>query len=84
MPPVPPPKSKNCVPAVLQSGDDREATVEIEESHRTLIRLASDPCSRLAEPCLAGGKSKVASSQRYALYTQAKNHIEAKTLKKGL
>lgn len=69
---VPPPKSKNRVPDVLQSGDDREATVEIEERHRTLLRLASDLCSRLAELCLTGGKSQVASSQRYALYIQAK------------
>lgn len=72
---VPPPKSKNCVPDVLQSGVDRQTTVEIEERHRTLLRLASDVCSRLAEPCLAGGKSWVASSQRCALYIQAKKQF---------
>lgn len=53
---VPPPKSKNWVLAVLQSGGDSEATEEVEERHRTLVRLAS--CSRLAEPCLAEERVK--------------------------
>lgn len=84
MAPVPLPKTKNCVPTVLQGGDDSKATVEIEERHRTLVRLASDLCLRLAEPCLAGGKSQVPSSQRCALYIQVKNNLEGKALKKGL
>ncbi|KAJ7419068.1 hypothetical protein BTVI_26781 [Pitangus sulphuratus] len=35
-----------CVPVLLQSGDDRDTRVEIEEKHRTLMNFARDPCSR--------------------------------------